>query len=575
MANYHVNYLTGSDVTGDGSTGSPWASIKHALATPPVVTGDVVKVAGSTFTDIDTAAQPASSNRTNTINTSVDLTSQLAVNDVFRYNPNMSDGPEFNGWMLDQVVAITSTTITTRGYFMFPNQATTNMTITKINDQIISNTAETGINENITGVTIEGGYDATFTSVVGLTFFTNTTSAGSYSGTKFSFNGGSTRDVNTPLFKNFGFARWQRPIEGGFGKYAQVQNLHIITANPVASYQGFKGPNAEAVTNIYMTDCSGFFPSSAADNYGYGGNQDDFKSPIKLFCSENRDRLFDGRSTGVVNGGLLMYSAKQATFGVAQLWSNANNVEIKGDVSIMGIDDAQITSGYARLNGIMQGTGNIYADSINLVRNGNTNEMPLFPINNNKLPMPGYFKLPTGEELNDYSWSATNADYNAPVPVTFEDDNGIWNSFTPGVFIKQNLVDQETGDSCLQIRKTKNVSYGDIAFSPVFMSFNTRSGAQKLTSIQVRYKIVPGTKSSTLFTIGSFQYEDFESIGNQVTLNSTSWATATINVQNSTNTGTGAYVEYFPDMDVNLFARLENTIDTVDVLIDSITPVYS
>jgi len=130
MANYHVNYLTGSDVTGDGSTGSPWASIKHALATPPVVTGDVVKVAGSTFTDIDTAAQPASSNRTNTINTSVDLTSQLAVNDVFRFNPNMSDGPEFNGWMLDQVVAITSTTITTRGYFMFPNQATTNMTIT-------------------------------------------------------------------------------------------------------------------------------------------------------------------------------------------------------------------------------------------------------------------------------------------------------------------------------------------------------------------------------------------------------------------------------------------------------------
>ena len=24
MANYHVNYLTGSDVTGDGSTGNPW-----------------------------------------------------------------------------------------------------------------------------------------------------------------------------------------------------------------------------------------------------------------------------------------------------------------------------------------------------------------------------------------------------------------------------------------------------------------------------------------------------------------------------------------------------------------------
>ena len=31
MANYHVNYLTGSDSTGDGSTGTPWQTISHAL----------------------------------------------------------------------------------------------------------------------------------------------------------------------------------------------------------------------------------------------------------------------------------------------------------------------------------------------------------------------------------------------------------------------------------------------------------------------------------------------------------------------------------------------------------------
>jgi hypothetical protein len=241
----------------------------------------------------------------------------------------------------------------------------------------------------------------------------------------------------------------------------------------------------------------------------------------------------------------------------------------------MGIDDQQITTGYARANGIMQGSGSIYADSINLVRNGNTNEMPLWPINNPKFPMPGYFKLPTGEELNDYSWSGSNPEFSTPVGVSFEDDNGTWNSLTPGVFIKQNLVDQETGDSCLQIRKTKNKGYGNQAFTPIIMSFNTRSGAQKLTSINVRYKIVPGTKSSTLFTIGTFQFEDFEAIGNQITLSSTSWATATVTVVNSTNTGTGAFVEYFPDIDVNLFVRLENTIDTLDLLIDSITPVYS
>ena len=575
MANYHVNYLTGSDATGDGSTATPWATIKHALSTPPVITGDVVKVVGSTFTDIDTSASPDSSNRTNTLNTSVDLTSQLAVNDVFRFSPNMSDGPEFDGWMLDQVVAITSTTITTRGYWMFPNQDTTNMTITKINDQIISNTGETAINENITGVTVEGGYDATFTSIVGLTFFTNTTSAGSYSGTKFSFNGGSTREVNTPLFKNFGFARWQSPIQGGFGKYAQVQNLHIVTSEPVSSYQGFKGPNAEAVTNLYLNDCQGDFPSSSFNSYGYGANQDDFKSPIKLFCNQNRDRNFGSSSSGVINGGLVMYSAVIGAFGFASLWSNANAIDIKGDLSIMGIDDSQITSGYARANGIMQGSGSIYADSINLVRNGNTNEMPLSPINNDSKPMPGYFKLPTGEELNDYSWSARNPEFGTPIGVSFEDANGTWNSLTPGVFIKQNLVDQETGDSCLQIRKTKNQGYSDEAHTPVIMSFNTRSGAQKLTSIDVRYKMVPGTGSSATCSIGAFQFEDFERIGGNVSLSSTSWATATFTVINNSTYGTGAFIEYFPDIDINLMMKLQNDTNTFDLLIDSITPVYS
>ena len=50
----------------------------------------------------------------------------------------------------------------------------------------------------------------------------------------------------------------------------------------------------------------GDFPSSSFNNYGYGANQDDFKSPIKLFCNQNRDRNFNGSSSGVINGGLVM-----------------------------------------------------------------------------------------------------------------------------------------------------------------------------------------------------------------------------------------------------------------------------
>ncbi len=56
MANYHVNYLTGSDVTGDGGTVNPWATIQHALTTSSASTGDVIKVVGSTTTDLTTTA---------------------------------------------------------------------------------------------------------------------------------------------------------------------------------------------------------------------------------------------------------------------------------------------------------------------------------------------------------------------------------------------------------------------------------------------------------------------------------------------------------------------------------------
>ena len=96
MANYHVNYLTGSDVTGDGSTGNPWASISYALTTSSAATGDVIKVVGSTKTTLDTAASPNANGRTNVLNTSVDLSASLAAGDIVIISPNITDGAEFD-----------------------------------------------------------------------------------------------------------------------------------------------------------------------------------------------------------------------------------------------------------------------------------------------------------------------------------------------------------------------------------------------------------------------------------------------------------------------------------------------
>ena len=137
MANYHVNYLTGSDITGDGSTSTPWQTISHALTTSSATTGDVIKVVGSTTTDLDTGATVSTNDRTNQLTTSTDLTSSLAVGDIIIISPNITDGAEFNGWMHTEVEAITATTLTTRGYHVYPNQTTLSMTITKVNDPVL------------------------------------------------------------------------------------------------------------------------------------------------------------------------------------------------------------------------------------------------------------------------------------------------------------------------------------------------------------------------------------------------------------------------------------------------------
>ena len=52
MAFYCIDYLNGSDVTGDGTASLPWATIEHGAAQinggAGYVSGDEMRIAGST-----------------------------------------------------------------------------------------------------------------------------------------------------------------------------------------------------------------------------------------------------------------------------------------------------------------------------------------------------------------------------------------------------------------------------------------------------------------------------------------------------------------------------------------------
>ena len=580
MANYHVNYNTGSDTTGDGSTGSPWATVNHALVTSAATTGDLIKVVGSTTTDLDTTATFATDDRTNQLTTTTDLTSSLAVGDIIVISPNISDGAEFNGWMHTEVEAITSTTLTTRGYHVYPNQTNLSVTITKVNDVVSGGTQESIADiHNYVGAVVEFGYDATFTNVIGRTYFVNTVGVGSRSGTKFSIAGnGSLGGWNTfmPYFKNIAFCRFEYGMNLPFGRMAYANNIVLLNGRGSAGTSAFYvGDAADGTTDVYFNDCNEYFIRDSYFRYGTSGDQA-YKNgaPIHLHFNQNRDRQLE-RSAGII-GNITGYAVRGEVFGFACLWGRSNNAYINGDIVMMGIDYEAYTSNFYRFPTICNGTANVRMKSFKLVKNGMTSNSNFNPVQNtHEFAYPGNSKivLPTGYDVTtmdmDVFADTPSGAFVANSQQTWIDDNGAWVAANGGIWIKQNLVDQETGNSCLEVFKSKGNGYTGGFLGNNIANFPVASGGNRLQSITVRYKAISGTGSG--YFLGVQIGSDIDQIGS-MNLGNTTWSNAVITLG---FTG-GALVDSLPDDEtINFLLYANRHVGDHHVLIDSITPTYA
>ena len=583
MANYHVNYLTGSDSTGDGSTGTPWATINHALVTGPVTTGDVVKVVGSTTTDLTTGGTVSTNDRTNEIATPTDLTGSLSVGDIIIVSPNISDGAEFNGWMHTEVQAITSTVLTTRGYWVFPNQTGLSMTITKVNDVIATGTNETVANAQLyTGAVIECGYDATFTSVIGHTYWVNSNAGvGGQSGTYFDINGnGSIGAWNSamPLFRNVAFCRYRQGIEMAFGQYCYANNIILLNTRASSGDQSFyAGPGTDASTLIYLNDCDGAVLDKNYMQYSRSGdNAIGNMAPMNIFCSQNRDRKMERQGGSIQD--LTSYCITGNDFGVSTPFNFSYNFYVTGAISLMGLDSAAYQANYYRLPAVMTGIGQVTPTSWKIVKNGKAaSDLPWnYIINNadNAIAGNSYIKLPAGTSIKDAGFYTTGgstaaSSYNAP--ITLQDDNGLWTTMNSSIFYQQNLVDQEAGNSCLEIYTTAGVTYAGKNTGSTIFSFPAGNAGQRLTGVTFRYKKLSGALSG--YNIKTEMAGYMLTLGG-INMSQTSWADSTATISSSSQNFIGSLT---PNTLVTCF--LENTgqnaTDTHSALIDSITPIYS
>ena len=510
MANYHVNYLTGSDVTGDGGTVNPWATIGYALTTTNASTGDIIKVVGSTTTDLTTTATFASNDVTRNITTGVDLTGSLAVGDTVIISPNMSDGAEFNGWMHTQVEAITSTVLTTTGYHMYPLQSTLSVTITKINDRITGNTAETISNAQLyTGAVVECGYNTAFTSVIGYTYWDNTTvGVAARSGSKFTISSsGSTGRWNsaTPLFRNMGFIRYQYGMSMDFGAVAYANNIVILNGEARAGSTGFyAAPNTDSRTLLYVNDCDSSIFDKNYYQYAAQGSDNAIgnMAPMHVFVNQNRSRRMERQGGNIKD--FTGWAKEGGVFGLAIPFNQSYNLNITGDIVMLGINESDITDGnqYYKASVLTSGTAQITPTSFKLVRNGRTAvTTPFNFISNGKdnaVAGNSYVKLPSGESLKDLYLIGVGAESNANTAMTWQDSNGIWTSADGTVFYKENLVDQETGNSCLEVYTAPGTSYAASKTMPMIAAFPAGNAGLKLTGITFRYKKTGGSNFNFL-----------------------------------------------------------------------------
>ena len=581
MANYHVNYNTGSDATGDGSTGSPWATINHALSTSSATTGDVVKVVGSTTTDLDTTASFTTLDRTNELTTTTDLTSSLAVGDIIIISPNITDGAEFNGWMHTEVQAITATTLTTRGYHMYPNQTNLNVTITKVNDAVLGNSQETitGAN-NYAGAVVECGYDATFTTVIGRTYWVNSSvSVGGRSGRKFDIpsNGSIGEWSDTmPLFRNIAFARFEHGLYMQFGRIAYANNIVLLNAKAQAGgQQNYQGPLSDTTTDLYINDCDGAILDKNYYVYAvYGSTPAIAGAPIHAFINQNRDRQME-RNGGYL-GNVTSYTLKGGPFGFNTPFPQSYNLVIKGDIVIMGIDSSDFQADYYRTPAIAGGTAFVYMDSFKIVRNGKTAaQTPFCPVINsvdNAVSGQSLVKFPTGTSISDlYIVGAQTQEQFQPNETTFIDDDGTWIGHDGTIVVKQNTTDQETGNSCLELKVQPGEAYAGGRNGSTIIAFPAGNGVGKLSSLNFRYKKLSGTYNSVglIINIGG----NYQQATGSIQMGQTDWANyeRSLSQERISN-----WITNLPDDVLIRFSFESGDSDTdLHTLIDSITPTYS
>ena len=532
MATFHVDYLNGSN-TNDGSAANPYATVKYALETNSLTTGDEVKVAGGAETTVDSAATFTTAT---SLTTSTDLTSSISVGDIVRIDP--PNPSQFQGWLVAYVSAINATTITLYEDITLPGTYSTGNWTIKTLSNVVSSTAgtfEEWADATVgAGVDIIFGYNSTFTSVIGRTYFRRSLGAGATSGTLFrvKYNSGSQGTGAAANFVNMGALQWNEVIRGEFGGGVFGDNLLAYQCgNNTFGYFGHiakKTSNQTDHANLYLVNCGGVVTNGAyawANLHSYS-----FYNNWFVFSGNRAPQLSQSLINDITvwNPG---QSQHDAQFGATNsLKCYAPNNVVKGHLTFNSIDNNR--AGFAKgvvIFGANGGVGSLTAtlDGFTILDGGLTTAYWDFFSGASGEPTAGTFdvKLPSGSDLTTMAIKAdrNSESYIQPNAVV-RDDNYVWKKCSSG-YVAVDTTDYSTGDSSKTFYCGNRGAYATDATKIGLFGFTKQ--AVKPTSYTIRYKVESGASFTGVRLITMLGHSA-QYVSNSMTLNATTFTDITV-----------------------------------------------
>jgi hypothetical protein len=592
MAFYCIDYLNGSNVTGDGTASLPWATIEHGETQinggTGYVLGDEMRIAGSTKSALlGTVTRTSSTSSTATFSTSTDLRGTLSVGDYIQ----LVSGDTYPGTTIEQFTWYVSSISASQIVLLHYNFQYTmfgqpkSYGIYKINDPVTfdvnafsgyyldkPNEIATSFDPFSDSVTISGGWDpATFTSktAYGKTVFGRT---GTYQATAPYPYGAvfyPSIGLNGLLFKDMSFSRvyanyWAVSGQWNGGcNWTNISCSYTIenhTGTPLAStynriYDGC------AIQNGAAFDCEPGGPKAEFKNGWIAGGA--LTAPVSQFQTAMYNEVVDFSNNICLTIGGLEFLGVYSTISP---YNPGGFINI--DFATTTVLSPNTSLGYFLASGSYQTSSGVQNVTVPSAFLGNYPTTAGFE-SVMDYTWPGQIKLTTDNVDASIQWKSGKYVVGAYPSTLTDTTTGLTWDVLGRAFSRLNTLDKDTGLNCIELKPIKNVC------EAWFLPIRIKKGDNLELTIKAKIKgsqtstaptfYVGGTSASTITNYDGFPSLDVMTLISGSNFTNTAWQTNTYSISNALSTVTGE--EFFASITISDY----NLTNGNSLLIDQVT----